>query len=140
MVRCDCGWEGKVDRHSFKTGRTTRCNSCGKIAGHKNGIGSMNTSYRTKGTEPDYSTEYRPVYPGATIQTQRSSQVMGVGALPFMGLGARIAQRFLDTCYLLKGGTNPDFELDRIDNDRGYCPGNLRFVSQQKEHGEPENR
>ncbi len=36
---------------------------------------------------------------------------------------------FLAYIVTLEGWDNPALDLDRIDNDRGYEPGNLRFIS-----------
>lgn len=36
---------------------------------------------------------------------------------------------FLRYVQTLPGWDNPELQLDRIDNDSGYAPGNLRFVT-----------
>lgn len=39
---------------------------------------------------------------------------------------------FLEHVVSLEGWDNPDLEMDRIDVDKGYEPGNIRFISRQE--------
>jgi hypothetical protein len=54
--------------------------------------------------------------------------------------GHRYFQRGITVCpewndfgtfaeWAVKNGFSPDLDLDRIDNDKGYCPDNCRFVT-----------
>lgn len=131
MVRCDCGWEGKVDRYNFKAGRTTRCNSCGKIAGRKKRY------WRYEHVLPDEGHRTRLLNRiSSCISRCHNSNTATFPSYGGRGITVHEPWRKDRTAFLryllsLEGWDNPNFELDRIDNDRGYCPGNLRFVSRK---------
>lgn len=40
--------------------------------------------------------------------------------------------KFLEYIQTIEGWDNPDLEMDRVDNSKGYMPGNLRFVCKKE--------
>lgn len=137
VVSCSCGWEGMVDRHNFKAGRSTRCNQCAKR--------------RSAATRKKYW-GYADIIPadehrqrllnriGACITRchsagdKRYQHYGGRGIKVFKPwrTGTAGRRKFLAYLVTLEGWDIPHYELDRIDNNKGYEPGNLRFCSRRK--------
>lgn len=131
IMRCTCGWEGFVHRSNIKHGRSTRCRSCAFDA-------AIKTRYYTKGyfdACPDITHRdrlldrisaviVRCTNPDSTVYPDYGGR--GIGVHP-----AWITDRveFLRYLVTLDGWDNPKLQLDREDNERGYVPGNLRFVT-----------
>lgn len=130
-MRCSCGWEGFFERANLRAGRTTRCNTCAKKkstatrmaqqgfeavcqdAAHRERLLTRISSIISRCTNPDNA-----VYPdyggrGITVYPQ--------------WVGNRVA--FLRYLVGLDGWDVPALQLDRSDNNKGYEPGNLRFVT-----------
>ena len=49
------------------------------------------------------------------------------------GRGITVCDEWHDSCVFLEwallNGYQPGLQIDRIDNNKGYCPGNCRFVT-----------
>lgn len=61
------------------------------------------------------------------------------------GRGIHVCQEWRDSVgefisWCLKNGQKPELQLDRIDNDRGYCPENCRFVTRAVNIGNARTR
>lgn len=131
-VRCSCGSrEHRVDRYNLLYGRTTRCDRCAKDA-------SLYTRKKYWGYEdivPDENHRARLL--------NRISACLGRCHNPnlkqfphYGGRGIHVhapwrtdRREFLRHIVQLEGWDDPTLELDRIDVDRGYEPGNLRFAT-----------
>lgn len=133
-MRCTCGWEGFVERANLRGGRTTRCNDCAKKkatatrmaalgfeavcpdAAHRERLLTRISSIISRCTNPDNATY--PDYGGRGITVHT------------VWVQNRVA--FLRYLVGLDGWDVPALQLDRRDNNRGYEPGNLRFVTRSK--------
>lgn len=141
IMRCSCGWEGFVHRSNIKQGRSTRCRSCAFKA-------AINTRYYTKGyfdACPDIKHRDRLLNRISAIITRCTNPNSGVypdyGGRGITVHPAWLADRveFLRYLVSLDGWDKPVLQLDRRDNERGYAPGNLRFVT-RSENGKNKRR
>jgi hypothetical protein len=135
VVRCSCS-EREYAAHveNILAGRTTRCGKCAQRA-------SAETRKRFWGYAsvcPDEDHRYRLLC-RISSAVQRCHNPRNAAYPNYGGRGIRIhrpwrADRagFLRYLLTLPGWDNPLFDLDRIDNDAGYAPGNLRFISSRR--------
>lgn len=126
--QCSCGWVGVVLRENLLKGRSTRCNTCAKIKAH---------------TKRYWV--YESVCPDESVRTRLLNRISACVARchnpnnkQFEHYGRRGIHvyepwrtdrtAFLKYLLTLEGHSVPALELDRIDVDKGYEPGNLRFI------------
>jgi hypothetical protein len=130
-MRCSCGWEGFVSRGNVKQGRTTRCDRCAKRK-------AVETRWEQKGYYavcPDRNHRDRLLDRISAIiircTNPQSAVYPDYGGRGITVHPAWIADRVEFLRYLvgLDGWDKPELQLDRIDNNSGYVPGNLRFVT-----------
>ena len=128
-VQCTCGSTSVVTKRNLVAGRTTRCNACAKrAAGEKRWL---------KYSEVLPDTEHRSRLLNrisSCIQRCHNPKNSSYKDYGERGIQVHSAWRedrgaFLRYLIDLEGWDNPDLDLDRTDNNRGYEPGNLRFVS-----------
>lgn len=118
ICRCDCGRDGIITATRLKAGRSSGCPSCVMTEhGHKK-----------KGQPtPEYSC-WRNMLARCFNEKHESYKDYGrrgiTVCLRWQGSGG--FQRFIDDL-----GVRPDprLELDRIDNEKGYEPGNVRWAT-----------
>jgi hypothetical protein len=83
---------------------------------------------------------HTPEYEAWSKLIQRTTNPRNAKAESYSGRGID-----LDPRYIGRGGfrlffsdvgprPGPDFSIDRIDNDRGYWPGNLRWATRDTQH------
>lgn len=129
-VRCTCGWEGFVHRSNFFNKKTERCGDCARRQSAK--------------TRKHYW-GYADLVPDDTHRERllnRISSCINRCEIPtcnqyqnYGGRGIRVYEpwrkdrrAFLQYIINLEGWDVPEYELDRIDNEKGYEPDNLRFI------------
>ena len=131
VMQCSCGWSGFVDRYNIVAGRTTRCDACAKRK-------AVETRWERKGyfaVCPDRGHRDRLLDRISAIIVRctnpRSSVYPDYGGRGITVYTEWVANRVEFLRYLvgLYGWDNPELQLDRTDNSKGYEPGNLRFVS-----------
>lgn len=135
IVKCSCGTpEFTVHAGNLRRGRSTRCAVCCKKVvnvkrkkywGYADILQDDNHRYRLlcrigaaitrchTPTDKNY-----PNYGGRGIQVCEAWRK-----------GKEGRRAFLSHLITLNGWDTPEFDMDRIDTDKGYEPGNLRFVS-----------
>lgn len=141
MCQCSCGApEHPVVTRSLDSGRTTRCDACAKVAtqacrkkyfryaeicpdqDHRSRLLNRISACIGRCHNPN-APEYEN-YGGRGIHVYAPwRESLGVGRV------AKGRADFLAYLLTLDGWDRPELELDRIDVDKGYEPGNLRFVS-----------
>lgn len=131
VVQCSCGApEHPVDPHNLFSGKSTRCFACAKKQS-----GAWNKKYNS--------------YADACPDLQHRRRLLGrIGVIygrcgytkhavypDYGGRGIQIHEpwkkdrkAFLAYLVTLPGWDKPELEIDRIDNQGGYVPGNLRFA------------
>lgn len=133
-MRCSCGWEGFVVRQNVLAGRSTRCDRCAKRK-------AVETRWERRG--------YYAICPDNTHRDRLLDRISAIivrctnpAATTYPDYGGRgitVHPEWLEdrTAFLrylvsLPGWDQPQLQLDRIDNNGGYVPGNLRFVTRSE--------
>lgn len=130
-MRCSCGWEGFVERANLRAGRTTRCNDCAK----KKSTATRMLAAGYEAVCPDRDHRDRLLDRISAIIVRctnpNSATYPDYGGRGITVYSEWVEDRIEFLRYLvgLQGWDQPELQLDRIDNNRGYAPGNLRFVT-----------
>ena len=127
--QCSCGWEGVINRNNLLSGKSTRCDKCAKK--------KANTKrwWKYREVMPDDLHRERLLNRLSAIITRCRSPT-NKNYPSYGGRGVDVFQEwvenrfsFLKYIQTLPGWDDPGLQLDRIDNDGNYEPGNLRFVT-----------
>jgi hypothetical protein len=140
LCRCDCGTDREVFAFVLLDGTST---SCGCFMREKNGklIGERSRTHgETIGRGPsiEYSTWVGMI---DRCENPRNKSFPDYG-----GRGIRVCPEWRDSFpgFLAEVGRRPgpEFSIDRIDNSRGYEPGNVRWATrlQQNRNRRPARR
>jgi hypothetical protein len=130
IVQCDCNEaEYMVEHHNFKNFKSTRCNLCAKAASSA----KRYWMYSNAMEDDEHRTRLlnRPASAIARCHstTNRAYQHYGERGIYVCAEWRADRAAFLQYVQTLDGWEKPDLEMDRIDVDKGYEPGNIRFVS-----------
>lgn len=121
LCRCDCGNEVIVQCSNLKTGNTASCGCYHRECQTTHGMWGTRL-YRLWN---DMLTR-AGIYKGADWETKRNYQDRGITVcaewLSF--------ENFRD--WALASGFKGGLEIDRVDNDKGYCQENCRWVSRKE--------
>lgn len=130
VVRCDCNeTEYFVDHHNFKNFRSTRCPLCAKKAS----VAKRYWVYSEAMADDDHRTRLLNRLASAITRchspSSRAYQHYGERGIRVCPEWRFDRAEFLRYVQTLDGWDNPAFEMDRINVDGHYEPGNIRFVS-----------
>lgn len=118
LCRCDCGTRKTVVGFRLRSGHSKSCGPC--LAGTRN--------YKHGHSSSKRSAEYR-VWSGIKWRCSKNSF--------YVRRGITVCDRWKDSFedFLADVGPRPDrfHSLDRIDNDRGYEPGNVRWATTEEQ-------
>lgn len=154
VVQCDCGRpEHRVSENNFRNKKIVRCNACAKSAANETrqkfylhyAGACPNLAQRRRLLNRISAAHTRCYSPNAKQYASYGGrgiriywkEIHGDEPMGVEGRGRVLKTRkwryeMLAYVVALPGSGDPSLELDRIDNDAGYSPGNLRFVSRQK--------
>ena len=136
IVRCSCGSpEYTVDQQNFKNFKSTRCNVCSKQAA----ASKRYWKYAQAMPEDDHRTRLLNRLSAAITRchttTDRAYIHYGARGITVFDAWRKDRTQFLTYVRTLVGWDCPELELDRTDTNRGYEPGNLRFVTRSVNAG-----
>lgn len=120
-----------MDRTNLRGGRTTRCNTCAK----KKATATRMAKAGFEAVCPDTAHRERLLDRISAIIVRctnpKSAAYPDYGGRGITVHPAWVEYRveFLRYLVSLDGWDQPSLQLDRIDNNGGYVPGNLRFVT-----------
>ena len=130
IVRCDCnGDDYTVDQHNFKDFKSTRCPLCAKTAAHVKRYWMYSNALADDAHRTRLLNRLASAISRCHVKTSKPYPHYG-------GRGSTVCQEwrddrasFLKYVQTLSGWDNPAFEIDRIDVNGNYEPGNIRFAS-----------
>lgn len=129
LCKCDCGVEKKIGTVALTTGNSV---TCGNRSIHSNRIRHGHASRKNGRETKEYT-----AWMNLTSRCRKSKH--------YIKRGITVAEEFLVfENFLSDIGLCPDpsFQIDRIDDKRGYEPGNVKWVtkSQQMQNRSTYNR
>lgn len=135
LVQCECGAEPHhVSIHNLLKGASTRCNVCAKKAS-----GYWRKDYFKYADACPDDAHRRRLLNRLSSCKNRCHNPKDSGYPNYGGRGIRLYEpwrtdkaAFLRYVMSLDGWDQPTLELDRIDVDGDYAPGNLRFISKRE--------
>lgn len=129
--RCECGYTGAISASSLFSGKSTRCRTCARPV-------AANSRKLYNGYVyicPDDKLRSR-LLGRISAAIQRCRDPKDKGFPNYGGRGVRVhppwveaRHEFLAYLMTLEGHDDPKLDMDRIDTDGNYEPGNLRFVT-----------
>ena len=120
LCRCECGTERALSPNAVRSG-----SGCGCARAKENASRATHRSTQTK------------EYHAWVAMKSRCSDVNHPAYKNYGGRGIGVCQRWRDSfeAFLLDIGRapSPELSLDRIDNDGGYEPGNVRWATRSEQ-------
>jgi hypothetical protein len=131
IVLCTCGNKATVRGHSIRSGRTR---SCGCLQKEMRPTLNLRHGHARKSRSPEYVT-WMGIVARCTNPDHKDFKRYGG-----RGIGLYVPWRKDFAVFLHAVGEKPgpEYQIDRIKNNRGYEPGNVRWViplQQQRNRG-----
>ena len=122
--RCDCGEDKIVAGHNLKAQKIISC-GCAK----REQVGQLNRTHAGSNTR---------LYSIFTNMISRTENPKATAYALYGGRGIKICDEWRESFqvfrdWALANGYTDQLSIDRIDNDKGYCPSNCRWVEQHSQ-------
>ena len=129
IVRCDCRLdEYVVDNHNFKNFKSTRCPLCAKTAANKKRFWLYSNAMANDEHRTRLLNRLAAAITRCHAPTNNAYPHYGARGISVHKQWREDRASFLEYVQTLQGWDVPSFEMDRIDVNGNYEPGNIRFV------------
>lgn len=137
LCKCDCGAETVVRRDNLRSGHVK---SCGCLRDEK--LATMSTSMSTT-----HGCSYEPWYPTYVCMMMRCGHREGASECElrlYRDRGIAVCELWRNSPrafgdWLIAHGWRKGLQIDRIDNNLGYCPENCRVVTPKENSNNKRN-
>lgn len=135
IVRCDCqDAEYRVDNNNFRHFKSTRCNLCAKLAAHEKRFwiyaeAMPDDEHRRRLLNRLSAAITRCHNPKAKLKYWLHYGHRGISVYEEWRKDRTAFLRYVQT---LPGWDIPELEMDRIDTNGNYEPGNIRFATKHE--------
>lgn len=132
VCTCSCGAERFVDLSNLYSGKSTRCGACGR---KKSRDTNVKRYFKYAEVMPD-AEHRRRLCNRLSAAIGRCHNPKSRGYSNYGGRGIEVCEEwreskrpFLIYVQALAGWDDPTLEMDRVNTDGNYEPGNIRFVT-----------
>jgi hypothetical protein len=127
VVRCVCGAQFECDTRALARGAVTRCSGCGSAAGAAKRRRPL--GFASQEIDDIWRHRYSGMVSRCYDPSHRAYRNYGGRGIKVHEAWLADRNAFFRHARRLPGSNVLGLDLDRIDNARGYEPGNLRLVS-----------
>lgn len=128
VFQCSCGKRKVFDFWSVAKGSTA---SCGCLT-----VEALKQNKHNEGRVPKHGMTHTKAYKCWGAMIQRCTNPRNAHFGNYGGRGITVCsewvQSFIEFFRHIGEPPSADMTIDRIDNDRGYCPGNVRWVTRKQ--------
>lgn len=130
IVKCACGFpEYTVDIHNYRNLKSSRCNICAKKAASKKRYWLYSAALPDDEHRTRLLNRLAAAITRCHSKTNRMYKHYGERGIKVHDEWRKDRAAFLKYVQTLTDWDVPEFEMDRIDVNGNYEPGNIRFVS-----------
>lgn len=133
LCRCDCGTEKYVRGFTLKNGKSTGCRKCiWKTKDHPRLHKDGSRRYMD-GKETKTFRRWRSMIERCNNPNNKSYKNYGARGITVCEEWKNSFQAYFDYISKLEHFGEENRTLDRINNDGGYCPGNVRWATKSEQ-------
>lgn len=131
ICRCDCGKECSVNGQALRSGSSTQCIDCWRESLHAS---KADPRRRINGKPTATYVTWDAIIHRCYYKSQKSYKYYGARGITMCDEWKNDYFAFYEYVSQLERFGLPGMTLDRIDNDKGYEPGNVRWVTRLEQN------